>query len=56
MGSSISGTTGGIFYTNWGWDGVVLLILSLLGLAFSISLYLRTLNVKVQPLSKPVTT
>jgi YNFM family putative membrane transporter len=55
MGSSISGTAGGIFYTNWGWDGVVLLILSLLGLAFAISLYLRSLRVKVQPLSKPVT-
>ena len=33
MGSSVSGTGGGFFYGAWGWTGVVLLILLLLGAA-----------------------
>lgn len=32
-GSSISGTDGGFFYNAWGWSGVVLLILLLIGVA-----------------------
>lgn len=34
MGSSISGTGGGLFYGVWGWNGVVILIAILLGAAF----------------------
>ena len=31
LGSSISGTIGGVFWASFGWDGVVCLILALLG-------------------------
>jgi YNFM family putative membrane transporter len=33
MGSSISGTGGGFFWSTWGWEGVAVLIAALLGLA-----------------------
>ena len=31
LGSSVSGTAGGVFWSSFGWDGVVCLILALLG-------------------------
>ena len=31
LGSSVSGTAGGLFWTSYGWPGVVMLILTLLG-------------------------
>ncbi|HBA90151.1 MAG TPA: MFS transporter [Geobacter sp.] len=34
LGSSVSGTAGGFFWTSFGWQGVVLLILTLLALGF----------------------
>lgn len=34
FGSSVSGTLGGVFWTTFGWQGVVLMILALLALAF----------------------
>jgi YNFM family putative membrane transporter len=43
LGSSISGTGGGFFYGAWGWSGVVLLILLLIGAAFLAGLRLKTL-------------
>jgi len=49
LGSSISGTGGGFFYAIWGWGGVVVLILLLIGAAFLTALRLRSLN-KLEPL------
>ena len=46
LGSSISGTGGGFFYSLWGWTGVVLLILLLLGASFLTGLRLRSLASK----------
>jgi YNFM family putative membrane transporter len=43
LGSSISGTGGGFFYGAWGWTGVVLLILLLIGAAFLTGLRLQAL-------------
>jgi YNFM family putative membrane transporter len=43
LGSSISGTGGGFFYGAWGWPGVVLLILLLIGAAFLTGLRLQSL-------------
>jgi YNFM family putative membrane transporter len=44
LGSSISGTGGGFFYGAWGWNGVVSLILLLLGTAFLLGLKLHVLS------------
>ena len=43
LGSSISGTGGGFFYGAWGWHGVVLLILLLIGAALLAGLRLQAL-------------
>ena len=48
MGSSISGTGGGLFYSAWGWSGVVVLVLLLIGAAFLAGVRLRTLARKEQ--------
>ncbi len=48
LGSSISGTGGGFFYSAWGWGGVVLLILFLIAAAFAAGMRLRTLSAKEQ--------
>jgi YNFM family putative membrane transporter len=50
FGSSISGTGGGFFYISWGWPGVVLLILLLIGSAILAGLRLQALS--VDPLKK----
>lgn len=44
LGSSISGTGGGFFYSAWGWDGVVMLILLLICAAFLAGLRLKALT------------
>jgi YNFM family putative membrane transporter len=44
LGSSISGTGGGLIWSNWGWTGVVALILGLLGAAGLIMLRLLALT------------
>jgi YNFM family putative membrane transporter len=44
LGSSISGTAGGLIWSNWGWSGVVVLILGLLGTAGLVMLRLMTLT------------
>ena len=44
LGSSISGTGGGLIWSNWGWPGVVVLILGLLGAAGLVMLRLMTLT------------
>ena len=43
LGSSVSGTGGGFFFTTWGWNGVAVLILLLIGAAFLAGLRLRSL-------------
>jgi len=42
LGSSISGSGGGLCYQAWGWSGVVLLILLLIGAAFLTTLRLHS--------------
>jgi YNFM family putative membrane transporter len=44
LGSSVSGTGGGLIWSNWGWPGVVALILGLLGAAGLVMLRLMTLT------------
>jgi YNFM family putative membrane transporter len=44
LGSSISGTGGGFFYGIWGWPGVVLLILLMIGAAALAGLRLQALT------------
>ena len=51
MGSSISGTGGGFFYSAWGWNGVVVLISLLLGAATMAGLRLKGLTRQTMPLS-----
>lgn len=46
MGSSISGTGGGLFYACWGWIGVVSLILLLIGAAFLAGVRLHYLTLQ----------
>ena len=44
LGSSVSGTGGGFFWQSWGWPGVILLVLFLIGLALSSTLLLSRLS------------
>ena len=44
LGSSISGTGGGYFWSRWGWNGVAALILALIGLAVLAALRLVLLE------------
>lgn len=44
LGSSVSGTGGGFCYSAWGWSGVVVLILLLIGAAALTSLRLKRLT------------
>ncbi len=44
LGSSISGTGGGFFYSAWDWNGVVLLIFLLIGAAIITGMKLRALT------------
>lgn len=44
LGSSISGTAGGFFYSQWGWYGVALLILLLIGSAGVVGMRLAALT------------
>ncbi|OQY17974.1 MAG: hypothetical protein B6I36_08020 [Desulfobacteraceae bacterium 4572_35.1] len=48
MGSSLSGTGGGLFWSNWGWIGIVLLILILLVCAAMVILHLIHLGAAVK--------
>ena len=43
LGSSVSGTGGGFFFTTWGWNGVAVLILLLIGAACLAGLRLKSL-------------
>jgi YNFM family putative membrane transporter len=45
LGSSISGTVGGMFWLNYGWNGVVALITLLLLAAFGVAALLLRLPV-----------
>ncbi len=44
LGSSVAGTVGGVFWTQFGWSGVVGLIVILLALAFPLSIKLASLQ------------
>lgn len=44
LGSSVSGTAGGLFWSSYGWTGVVLLILALLGVGLCLFKRLATLT------------
>jgi MFS transporter, YNFM family, putative membrane transport protein len=44
LGSSISGTIGGYFYFHWDWNGVVILVLGLIGLTSLACLRLAALS------------
>ncbi len=44
LGSSVSGTGGGFFWSGWGWPGVILLVLFLICLALSSTLLLNRLS------------
>jgi len=44
VGSSFGGTTGGIFWSNFGWAGVVALIVFFLLLAFLLSIRLASVD------------
>ena len=46
MGSSISGTGGGYFWSRWGWDGVVALILGSIAVAMLAALALARLSAR----------
>lgn len=49
LGSSISGTGGGFFYSSWGWPGVVALIFLLLVCATLVGLFLTAITRKKLP-------
>jgi YNFM family putative membrane transporter len=49
LGSSIIGTIGGLFWQNWGWNGVTWLLAALLTLALAIAIRL----VFLAPLPEP---
>lgn len=49
LGSSLSGTCGGLFYSLWGWPGVVLFILLLIGVAGIASIRLAALTREAEP-------
>ena len=44
LGSSVSGTIGGLFWSSYGWKGVVLLIVTLLGAGFCLLKWLIKLS------------
>jgi YNFM family putative membrane transporter len=54
LGSSISGTGGGLIWSSWGWHGVVGLVVGLLVLAGLVILRLTTLAPQATRLSAPV--
>jgi YNFM family putative membrane transporter len=51
LGSSISGTGGGFIWSAWGWNGLIALIVGLLGIAAVVVLRLTTLA--PQPAGQP---
>ena len=54
LGSSISGTGGGLIWSCWGWGGVVALVVGLLVLAGLVVLRLTTLAPQATRLPAPV--
>lgn len=49
-GSSVGGTTGGIFWSTWGWNGVIAFISALIITAFTLTVTLLVLNRKAKTL------
>ncbi len=45
-GSSVAGTAGGVFWHQWGWNGIGLFIGSLLAVALLVALHLSKLPPK----------
>jgi YNFM family putative membrane transporter len=48
FGSSVGGTAGGVFWTNFGWAGVVSMIIAFLALALVLSICLYLITVQAQ--------
>lgn len=48
LGSSVGGTTGGIFWSNWGWNGVIAFISAFLITSFLFAVILLVLNKRVE--------
>jgi MFS transporter, YNFM family, putative membrane transport protein len=55
LGSSISGSVGGLFWSSYGWEGVVFLILALLGAGFCLFKRLAKLSELDTLASSPIT-
>ncbi|HEY5513795.1 MAG TPA: MFS transporter [Geomonas sp.] len=55
VGSSVSGTVGGLFWTSFRWEGVVCLILALLGMGLCLSKRLSRLSELDRPASEAIT-
>jgi YNFM family putative membrane transporter len=55
LGSSVGGTAGGVFWTDFGWGGVISMILAFLALALilSVSLYMITQQVPMKDKKYP---
>ncbi|RKQ15756.1 MFS transporter [Ureibacillus endophyticus] len=51
FGSSIGGTTGGIFWVSWGWNGVIAFISAFLITSFTLSIILLVLGRKTKTLN-----
>ncbi len=49
LGSSISGTGGGFFFSLWGWPGVVMLVLTLISLSVALTLRVTALTREPAP-------
>lgn len=50
FGSSVGGTTGGFFWSRWGWNGVIAFISTCLVTAFTLAVTIVLLNRKVRKL------
>ncbi|SOC36238.1 MFS transporter [Ureibacillus acetophenoni] len=48
LGSSVGGTTGGIFWSNWGWNGVIAFISAFLITSFLFTVMLLVLSKRVE--------
>lgn len=50
FGSSVGGTTGGLFWTSWGWNGVIAFISAFLIASFTLAITLMVINRKANTL------
>ncbi len=52
MGSSIGGTTGGLFWSSWGWNGVIVFISAFIITSFTLAVTLMILSRKTKTYEK----